>query len=99
MDILRNNLLPIYQENFWFQQDNAPVHVSNFTKDSMKSNQIKTLNWPPLRSELNPIVNLWGLFVRKVYENNKQFDTIEQLKQKIERSWDELNLDDMNKII
>ena len=80
MDVLNNFLLPIYQEIFLFQQDNAPIHVSNYSKTWIKNNQIKILDWPAYSPDLNPIENVWGLLARNVYEDGKQFDVVEELK-------------------
>ena len=48
------------------------------------------MDWPSLSPSLNPIENLWGLLVRKVYKNGKQFQTKDQLKDAIVKSWDEI---------
>lgn len=39
--------------------------------------------WPAYNSSLNPVENVLGLLSRKVYQGNKQFDTLDQLQDKL----------------
>lgn len=95
--ILTEKLLPFtkehYKRGFIFQQDNASIHTSKVTKAFLEKEKIKTLDWPSHSPDLNPIENLWGIIVRDLYKNgNKQFDTREQLKKALLKTWK--NLDD-----
>ena len=40
--------------------------------------------------DLNLIENLWGLLVRMVYENGRQFNTRQELKTEIINQWEKI---------
>jgi hypothetical protein len=48
--------------------------------DWLASKNVSLLGWPACSPDLNPIENLWGIIVRHVYANNRQFQSIEELK-------------------
>lgn len=44
---------------------------------------ITVMQWPSTSPNLNPIENLWGIIVQKLYENQKQYDNTVQPKAEI----------------
>lgn len=92
--VLTDHLLPFRQRfrriKFIFQQDNAPIHVSNVTMNWFQAKNVDVMSWPARSPDLNPMENVWGIIVRRVYENNRQFETIEELKCEILKAWREL---------
>ena len=87
-DVLATHLLPFCRQNrrgrLLFQQDNPPIHISDSTKAWFQANNIGVLEWPPKSPDMNPVENLWGILVRKIYENGEQYSTVEDLKNSIE---------------
>ncbi|KAI4876200.1 hypothetical protein NFI96_002768 [Prochilodus magdalenae] len=58
--ILRDNLLPSARDlkmgrGWVFQHDNDPKHTAKATKDWLKKNHIKVMEWPSQSPDLNPI--------------------------------------------
>ncbi|EEY66106.1 uncharacterized protein PITG_03648 [Phytophthora infestans T30-4] len=47
--------------------------------------------WPAKSTDLNPIENVWGQLAWSVYEGGRQFDTRDELKTPIKRSWPQLS--------
>jgi len=43
----------------YFQQDNAPGHAANFTKEALESFSIQPIWWPPNSPDLAPIKGIW----------------------------------------
>ena len=90
---LEENLMPWLnsqnddvKQNIIFQQDNAPSHVSCFTKGWLSSLGItgqRLMDWPPQSPDLNPIENLWSIIKRKVYEKGRQFGNKKELWERI----------------
>lgn len=69
--MLHDNLLPFItlteDDKVIFQQDNAPIHTAVSTKKWFQDFGIELLPWPALTPDLNPIENLWGIYLQKEY--------------------------------
>ncbi|GBO38001.1 Transposable element Tc3 transposase [Araneus ventricosus] len=90
--VLASHLLPnaefLAGENWKYQQDNAPIHSSNSTKNWFQANNVETLKWSrQWSSDLSPIENLWGDLARRVYANERHFTSSIELKFTIEDEW------------
>jgi len=70
-----------------FQQDNASIHKSKETMAWLGRQKINVLDWPARSPDLNPIENLWGIIVRRIYAENRQFQTVDALKSAIQAAW------------
>ena len=74
-----------------FQQDNAPLHTSRLTKTFFQERNLKVLRWPAHSRDLNPIENMWGLLAREVYSNGKQYFSVQELKDALNKAWNKLD--------
>jgi hypothetical protein len=92
--VLADHLLPFGGEiggRSWnFQQDNAPIHTAGLTKTWFRDNSVVDLNWPSRSPDLNPIDNLWGILVRRVYANGLQFNSVTELRAEIVNCWNSI---------
>ncbi len=102
-NVLENNLLPYMRRfpsiRFIYQQDNARIHVSTDTEGWLKKKKVSTLDWPARSSDLNPMENLWGILVRDVYADCRQYGNVNQLKEAIQRAWDRVPLDQLSRLV
>ncbi|EFO95713.1 hypothetical protein CRE_13905 [Caenorhabditis remanei] len=82
-----------------FQQDNASIHKSISTQNWLKAQKITDLEWPAVSPDLNPIENLWGLLVRRVFKHGRQFNTIQELKDAIETEWNAITAAELRALV
>ena len=101
--ILEKALLPFSEDkhtNGWrFQQDNASVHRSDYTRNSFSDMEIEVIGWPSRSPDLNPIENLWDYLVRKVYKDFRQYDDAEILTEAIALAWDTIDTTYLKKLV
>ncbi|RCN48225.1 hypothetical protein ANCCAN_05771 [Ancylostoma caninum] len=94
-EVLRTRLLPFLRgarrRSLVFQQDNAAVHVSHSTRSWLQEHRIQALDWPACSPDCNKVEEMWGIIVRQVYRNNKQYNTVESLKTAILEAWDQID--------
>lgn len=100
--ILSEHLLP-YMRRFrarklTFMQDNAPIHASASTRQWLADHNIALLSWPARSPDINPIENLWGLLVRDVYADCRQFNSTQELKTAIQEAWDRVSDEKLKKL-
>ncbi len=67
VNTLSEYLLPAAHRRFVFQQDNASIHTARYTKAFFRDQEMKVMDWPALSHDLNPIENVWGYLVQRVY--------------------------------
>uniref|UniRef100_A0A8R1E3Z8 Tc1-like transposase DDE domain-containing protein n=1 Tax=Caenorhabditis japonica TaxID=281687 RepID=A0A8R1E3Z8_CAEJA len=82
-----------------FQQDDAAINSSNFTKNWLASKGIKVLDWPACSPGLNPIENLWEMLVPCVYQNRQKYNNIQAFKTAVQREWDAISVDEPKKLV
>ncbi|PIO62907.1 hypothetical protein TELCIR_15514, partial [Teladorsagia circumcincta] len=89
-NLLRHGL-PFWRENqvsvFLFMQDNAPIHVSQSTLMWFSRHHVPLLPWPANSPDLNPMENVWGFMIRRIYANSAQFHTVRELKTALIEVW------------
>ncbi|KHJ77251.1 hypothetical protein OESDEN_23129 [Oesophagostomum dentatum] len=78
------------EQEYRFQQDNARIHVSRSTSTFLNEHSIPILDWPPCNPNVNPIENLCGILARKIYANNKQYRTTNELRLAVVQAWDSI---------
>ena len=96
VELLGANLLPalgtLLPNGGNFQQDNAPIHNSAYTRQFFLQNQIATINWPPLSPDMNPIENVWGRM--EALLEKKKIQNSDALFQSLFEIWDRLMSDE-----
>jgi hypothetical protein len=71
----------------WFQQDNATSHGASTTCTWFEEYGIDLLGFPATSPDLNPTENVFGTLARHVHANNRQFQTVQDLKNAITEAW------------
>lgn len=103
IDVLQTNLVPYLRRfrrlKLVYQQDNAPIHRSNVTMQWFRQRRVELLEWPARSPDCNPMENVWAILVRRVYANNRQYGTVDELKAAIRQVWDELEPNILNNLI
>jgi hypothetical protein len=89
-DILAHNLLPSARSFFpsgqwYFQQDNAPIHTAALVQRWFHEHGVTMLDFPPWSPDLNPIENLWADLKRRVEARHPR--TTEELEQILKEEW------------
>jgi len=84
---MRRQIDRVYDEGAVFQHDNAPAHRSEGITDWLEQKQVPFLTWPPKWPDLNPMENVFGLLARRVYADNRQYDSVAELTDSIRQCW------------
>ena len=72
-------------DEWFFQQDNAAIHAARHTMTFFQENGVPLLRHPACSPE-----NVWGWMARDVYGNGKQFATVNELRDAIFTSWNNI---------
>ncbi|GAB0096980.1 hypothetical protein DMENIID0001_125670 [Sergentomyia squamirostris] len=106
INVLRSRILPFLpgdrRQNYIFQQDNERIHVSAETMGWIGAQDIEVLPWPACSPDLNPIENLWGILVRRIYDpdsENCEFNNTSDLKAAIIKAWEEIEQETITNLI
>jgi len=86
-------------DDYVFQQDNASIHVSKASKLWFNSRNITLLDWPSMSPDLSPMENMWGNLSRNVYRDGHQFQSLDQLKERICQCWEDISTEQCRKLI
>lgn len=94
-NILNNVMVPSVEaifgdQNYIFQQDNAPIHTARIVKDYFRQNNIQVLPWPSKSPDLNPLENVWGEMTKFMYKHDFHPRNEEELRQGINAAWDNI---------
>ena len=91
--ILEGHLLPtvqvLYEDGWFLQQDNDPKRTAAYTKQWLRDNDVRVIEWPNYSPDLNPIENIWGHLKRELYKKN--CEKIEELKHEAVATWDSMS--------
>ena len=84
--ILKECTVPIIKlnmmENFYFQEDNSPIHTSKVVRKFFDGSNINILKWPARSPDLNIIEDVWKIISDMVYDG-PQFQNKPELMNKI----------------
>ena len=97
METLRGSLLPFaslaHPTGFVFQQDNASIHHSRLSMNWLDDNNVDVLDWAAVSTDLNPIENAWEMLARTVYDNGRQYHSVNELYHAIHHAWRNMSPD------
>ena len=91
-EILEENIWPVIVRHFqddqyFFQDDNAPVHRSRVLQEYRATNNLKPISWPAQSPDLNIIENIWLDIKRKLAYRDHIINSDSDLFREIQRIW------------
>ncbi|GBC12833.2 IS630 family transposase [Rhizophagus irregularis DAOM 181602=DAOM 197198] len=87
------------QENFIFQDDNAPIHTARVVKSWEEENEVNSLPWPAQSPDLNPIEHLWDELERQVRAHKPLPKNRENLWEILQEEWSNIEADKYQNLI
>lgn len=94
---IHDHLLPFADEkrgDVWlYQSNNAQIHNSSEALANFYSNNVRVTPWLTLSLYLIPIENLWRVLSQRVFQMERQFDTMEELRKFVEEEWNKFEDD------
>ncbi|KAH8026809.1 hypothetical protein HPB51_025017 [Rhipicephalus microplus] len=75
---------------FVYQHDRSPIHTARSVKFLLEGLAVRTLEWPPVGADLNPIEDVWGLVKRRLAARNLGSSMKETLFAAIREEWEAL---------
>jgi len=104
MNVLENYLLPFInnlddQENFIFQEDNAPIHTARVVKSWEEENEVNSLPWPAQSPDLNPIEHLWDELERHVRAHKPLPKNRENLWEILQEEWSNIEVNKYQNLV
>jgi len=104
-EILGYHLIPFLEEfeeeygEYFFQQDNAPIHTSRQTRAFIEENEVTLLPWPGQSPDLNPIEHLWDELERSVRSRGENPKNIAELETFLQESWSQISSNVYQKLV
>uniref|UniRef100_A0A914CHP0 Tc1-like transposase DDE domain-containing protein n=1 Tax=Acrobeloides nanus TaxID=290746 RepID=A0A914CHP0_9BILA len=71
--------------------DWSKVRGPRSTRAWLERHQVRVLPWPACSPDQNLIENIWGILVRRIYVDNKTYQTKEALMEAIQEAWEDLD--------
>ncbi len=69
----------------------SALHAAIVSHDYFSNHNISLLPRSANSADLNPIENLWGILVRDVYKDNRQYNSVQELMEEINRCWNNID--------
>eukprot|EP00854_Cymbomonas_tetramitiformis_P027532 gene27532-33962_t len=93
------SMFAAHEPNSWvFMQDGAKPHTTKVTQKWLAENVPSYITaWPPNSPDLNPIENLWAVMARSLA--GSRFKNIDELKEGIQKAWDDIPTSTMRNIV
>lgn len=86
-------------EDFILMHDNARCHTARVTQQFLQEVDLRTMDWPALSPDLNPIEHLWDELKRRVRARNPAPSSLEELKAALLEEWEGIPQDTVKKLI
>ena len=88
ISVLDENLWPVIlrhfaDNNYIFQDNNAPVHRARIVQDFRRNNQLKSMNWPAQSPDLNIIENCWWRLKRELQKRAANISNVHDMRNTI----------------
>ena len=82
-----------------YMDDNAPPHRSSMVKEFKKNTDLRTIDWPAMSPDLNPIENVWSILKRNIRKKMKPNDNMEKLELLLRKEWNDLKQSTIDNLI
>ena len=107
IQVLKDNLLEIWEPDLIFMQNNALIHSAHRVCDWFTEMSIEVINWPSYLSDLNLIEHLWFRLKELIYEIRPDIETVSEgedtvravLLKALQEAWSRITREYMNTLI
>ncbi|CAF4866459.1 unnamed protein product [Pieris macdunnoughi] len=77
--------------------DNARCYTARVTQQFLREVDLRTMDWPALSSDINPVEHLWDELKQRVRARNPAHSSLEELKAALLEEWEGIPQDTVEK--